>query len=357
VILNAGAGYNSYLWNTGATSQTLAVTQAGTYSVRVTNVAGCADVDSVKVTVLPFPTANLGPDTFLCPQSQITLTADSGYASYFWSNGGRTRSIRVATPGTYTVQVGNGSCTTSDTIVVGLKMPPPVFGLQHDTAICPGDFITLAADTGYFSYSWNTGAKTRTIQAFAGQTYIVTAFHPCRTIIDSVKITEIQPQKSTLKTPIYACDMDSIQVDAGGGFESYLWSNGATSRTLTVLKSGTYSVMLTDYCGNVSNDTTDVVIAFSDFTPVLANAFSPNGDNINDVFYPVDSRFVDVRDYHFEIYNRWGSRVFETDKPTDGWDGKVNGTLGDPSVYYFTLTYRLCNGNVLKLNSPLNLLR
>ncbi|MEP7169198.1 MAG: hypothetical protein ABI855_07480, partial [Bacteroidota bacterium] len=85
LILNAGAGFTSYLWSTSATTQTISVTQTGTYTVFVTDVNSCSNVDSIHVVLNPQPTIFLGNDTAFCFGGSIILNAGSGFASYFWS--------------------------------------------------------------------------------------------------------------------------------------------------------------------------------------------------------------------------------------------------------------------------------
>ncbi|MBL7755059.1 MAG: gliding motility-associated C-terminal domain-containing protein, partial [Chitinophagaceae bacterium] len=77
-------------------------------------------------------------------------------------------------------------------------------------------------------------------------------------------------------------------------------------------------------------------------TLAMPNAFSPNGDNTNDVFRPVgNARF---EQYDFSVYNRWGQRVFQTNSLNTGWNGEINGKQADLGTYHFLLRYR-CFGD------------
>lgn len=102
----------SYLWSNTATTQSIKVKTAGSYSVTETNAAGCSATSSaviVNVNALPKATISAsGPTTNLCPGATVTLTASAG-TSYFWSNSATTRSIIVNTAGSYTVTVFNAS--------------------------------------------------------------------------------------------------------------------------------------------------------------------------------------------------------------------------------------------------------
>src|SRR3954454_3777890 len=105
VSLDAGAGFASYLWSNGDTTRTIGVTTNGTFTVRVTGAGGCQSLASapVNVTATTLPLATItpsGPATF-CQGGSVTLDAGAGFASYLWSNGDTTRTIGVATNGTF----------------------------------------------------------------------------------------------------------------------------------------------------------------------------------------------------------------------------------------------------------------
>jgi hypothetical protein len=122
LTINAGAGFAAYNWNTGATSQTISVNTANTYTVTVTNNDGCEASDTVVVSVNPSPIVNLGSDTTICNNQNLTLNAGAGFVSYSWTPSGNTPSITVTganTVNTYTVTVtDNNGCSNTDTIVV-----------------------------------------------------------------------------------------------------------------------------------------------------------------------------------------------------------------------------------------------
>lgn len=122
LTIDAGAGYASYNWNNGDQTQTTTVNSAGTYSVTITNNDGCAASDSIVVTVNALPVVNLGNDTTVCNNQNITLDAGAGFASYTWTPSGNTQTITVTganTVTTYTVTViDNNGCSNTDAIVV-----------------------------------------------------------------------------------------------------------------------------------------------------------------------------------------------------------------------------------------------
>ncbi len=116
LLLNPGfqGGGASFLWSTGATSQSIFAKAAGTYSVEV-NKNGCVRIDSTVVTVVPVPTVNLGPDTTICNGDSIQL--DAGVLGY-WSTGATGQTIWVSQTGQYSVAVIANGCVGQDTVDV-----------------------------------------------------------------------------------------------------------------------------------------------------------------------------------------------------------------------------------------------
>ncbi|MFH1320539.1 MAG: gliding motility-associated C-terminal domain-containing protein [Bacteroidota bacterium] len=111
-------------------------------------------------------------------------------------------------------------------------------------------------------------------------------------------------------------------------------------------------------------DTSNIACASQIPKFIVPNAFTPNGDNINDVFPIIRDNeekfakiFIDVTDYLFIIYNRWGQKIFETNNPDQGWDGLFNGfpIQNDAYVYYFKFSIK--NGIPIEKTGTITLLR
>jgi gliding motility-associated-like protein len=98
-----------------------------------------------------------------------------------------------------------------------------------------------------------------------------------------------------------------------------------------------------------------VILPNCDETDVyLPNAFTPNGDGVNDIFI-VRSNFI--KEMSFVIYDRWGNEIFSTTDENVGWDGTVDGSALAPDVFAYSL-YVLCsNGETYKTSGNVSLLR
>lgn len=173
--LNAGVGFDSYVWSTGATTQTIVATTAGNYSVTVTGTNGCTGSDELGLTVNPTPNVNLGTNQTVCEGETVTLNAGAGFSSYAWSTGASTQSINVSQTGTYSIVVTNASgCTDLDAITVFVN-PAPVVDLGPDFILYIGETSTLDAGAGIGqTYLWSDGSTEQTLTISDGGSYSVT---------------------------------------------------------------------------------------------------------------------------------------------------------------------------------------
>jgi len=168
-LLDAGVSGASYLWNTGATTQTILVTATGDYSVHVTK-NGCTQSDTIQVAFHALPVVNLGSDTAVCLGQSVILYGGNSGAAHHWSTGANTQNIVVSNEGTYWVVVTNSfGCTATDTIGVTVH-PLPVVSLGVDTVICTSSYITLDAGANFIAYQWQDGSanETFTLDGSAG---------------------------------------------------------------------------------------------------------------------------------------------------------------------------------------------
>ncbi len=166
-----GAGTNAATVRWGASG-------AGTIRLFLLTAAGCSDSSTIAVRIGTqlVPTITADRSTRLCDGDSVTLDAGA-YATYRWSTGDTTRSIRTARPGAYTVTVSgaDGCSGTSDPVtVVAAPTPTPIITAPRGTAVCAGDSVLLDAGPGFTEYRWSNGARSRTIVLHASDTVGVT---------------------------------------------------------------------------------------------------------------------------------------------------------------------------------------
>ncbi|HEX6084563.1 MAG TPA: hypothetical protein VF266_08550, partial [Thermoanaerobaculia bacterium] len=285
VTLDAGTGFASYAWSNGATSQQITVSPASTttYSVTVTDGNGCNGTDAHTVTVTANPTVTITGPTGTCPGNSVTLDAGPGYASYAWSNGATSQQITVtpATTTTYSVTVGNGSCSATDSHTVNVTVPPtpppgPGIAASGPTTFCAGGSVTLTATYGT-SWLWNTGDTTQSISVSTSGTYSVQISSggcPSPLPPPSVTVTVNPTPVVTITGPTATCAAAPVTLDAGPGFASYAWSNGATTQQITVSPASTqtYSVTVTSGAGCSAGDSHVVNVGTNPVATITAPA-------------------------------------------------------------------------------------
>ncbi|HMC96328.1 MAG TPA: T9SS type B sorting domain-containing protein, partial [Flavobacteriales bacterium] len=173
-VLNAGNAGSTYLWSTGATSQSITVNTSATYSVTVTNAAGCSGTFDAVVNLVQPPVVSLGADTVLCEGQSLEVDAGNPGANYLWSTGVTTQTTFISHPGTLSVTVNNG-CARSDAITVQFN-PSPARMAANQFFTCLDEeprYVVLDAGNPGSRYDWSTGETSQVILAGAYGWYIV----------------------------------------------------------------------------------------------------------------------------------------------------------------------------------------
>lgn len=243
-LLDATVPGASYLWNTGAQTPTIQVTQGGTYSVTVTNAAGCSSTDAVSVVYVTADAVDLGPDLSLCQGETITLDATLPGSSYLWSTGTMTPTITVGTAGTYWVQVTQGPCSVSDTVHIAVVAPGSL-DLGPDISICAGSSVVLDATLPGASYLWSTGATSATITVSAAGNYSVTATVQGCSTSDAINVSVTPLPVVDIGGDQSLCPGSMVVFDATTQGGTYLWHDGTTGPTYTTGSAGAVSVTVT----------------------------------------------------------------------------------------------------------------
>jgi gliding motility-associated-like protein len=372
--LNASGG-TSYLWypSTGLSnpniSNPVATPSASTiYYVIVAN-GICADTDFVSVTVNPLPVVNISGNMNICEGEITTLTATGG-GNYLWSSGDVTASAIVSPASTtsYTVTVtsaANCSATSSATVVVN---PLPVADAGQDLSICIGDSVTLNATSPsgtIFTWSPATGLSNPNVSnpvatPLTTTTYAVIISNGLCSDTDSVTIT-VNPYpiaNACCAATIHIGESASLNGFGGG---TYVWSPAGSvscptcqSTEASPLTTTTFLLTVTGPGGCISTDTVTVTVDAVCGEVFVANVFSPNGDNVNDVLH-VLGNCISILD--FTVYDRWGKIIFETTDKKIGWDGTYNGSEVNEGVYMYILKATLYNRQTVEKKGNVTVIR
>jgi gliding motility-associated-like protein len=254
-----GSGTYSYSWTSlpagfTSTAENPVVSPAitTTYSVTVSDGFNNS-TSSVSVTVNPVPaTPVITPDspTEFCSGSKVKLTSSAG-STYIWSTGETTQTIEVATSGTFTVKTTNASgCISPSSMSIDVTADPtpvvPTVTADGPLSFCDGGSVNLSSVTGD-SYLWSGGQTTRVINVTTAGNYSlrIISSKGCQSSPSAPVTININPSPAvpviTAASPLTFCEGDNVLLSAGEA-NSFLWSDGSTDKTLSVTKSGSYSV-------------------------------------------------------------------------------------------------------------------
>ncbi|MBS1510400.1 MAG: gliding motility-associated C-terminal domain-containing protein [Bacteroidetes bacterium] len=300
---------NGGLQTTNNNTITVTWNNAGTFllSVQEHGAGGCdGDIRSGTVIVKPLPVANAGPDVTTCLSGSLQLNG-SGGGVYQWSPSTYLSNIAISNP------VFTPPSPGVYTYVLQVSDPFGCKASQQDTIV----FTILPA-----------------AKVFAGNDTFVAV-----------------NQQVQLK----AIDVNGV------GLNQYRWSpssglNNAfiSNPVATAFNKITYTVTASNAFGCVAKDdiTLTVFAAADIFVP---NAFTPNGDGVNDILRPILVGIKELK--YFAVYNRYGQQVYYTTEPGKGWDGSVNGVMQNTSSYVWTVEAEDINGGMIKKNGMATLIK
>jgi len=346
---------------------TIAWNSLGSASIGLSALGRCgSNYGTTTITVAPGSDLKTTPDTTVCEGEPFELTAQNlswlAYNTFSWIIDCDTIQQNYYEPGntdilsvtpdtgfTVIVEVDNG-CPDRDTITVSVVKLPKLE--SADAEICPGDTTLLNAVTsGAIAYEWyelpNTSAIISTdsslnVSPFVTTDYTVTVTYDsiCSpksstlTVIVNVPVVDAGNDKEIFRG-------DEVMLNASGGV-TYSWvpayglsCTDCPGPTASPDTTTTYIVTITDIYGCIEQDTIIVKVILLE----VPDAFTPDGDGINDVLYVYNllGKKVGVNgdaleSLDFKIFNRWGEVVFETTDINIGWEGKHMKTSRDMEV-------------------------
>ncbi len=369
LLLQAGNpnGVN-YTWDDGSSKTERKINQPGTYWVRY-------DIDSLcehyaDTFIISYPQedfrVSFQADTFVCQDKLISFvnTAHPYFNDFSWSFGDGNSSIVVNPEHTY-VQTGmynvqlvgkiGDICpdTAYHTVIVdavlsgGFRMEP--------SAMCVGESLTLypQTDSSVRQLQWHFGDGNEMASGNEREVYhaydvpsihavaLFTKFRACPDAVFTDTIHVYSLPKIAMGNDTGLCFkgtaivLKNLQPPLSAVY-SNLWNTGDTTESIKVTSPGIYSLTVRTEPAGCS--ATEYITIHKDCYIDIPNAFTPNGDGINDYFFPRQLLSKSVVRFHVQIFNRWGELLFETIQADGhGWDGRWKGKAQPSGVYLYRI--------------------
>lgn len=313
---------------------------------------GCIATDSVFVNVVNKVSLSLTPDTTICLTDTVRLNPVSDGLHYLWTPGNTvlndTAKYAMAVPvqtTTYHVVSSIGKCSTSANINIK-TVPYPQAQADNDTAICFGTSIQLHGSGGSI-YQW-------TPPTFLSNPNIANPVaSPLESISYLLKVNDIlgcpKPTYAVVNISVEKLVADAGPADTsivvnqplqlnGTGAQFFQWtpSTGLSDPNIAnpvalLTESQKYTLTVTSQAGCTAEDTIHVTVYKILPDLYVPDAFTPNGDGVNDIFRPIPIGIKKLN--YFKVYNRLGQLIYSTTIQKQGWDGTFKGQPQDAGVF------------------------
>jgi len=390
VNVTGGTPPYAYQWSTGANTNTESGLSAGNYQITITDIAGCELVANVAITE---PTTAMGiqisgtdVECFGETTGMVTVVATGGNSAYtyLWNNGSVQQTIFNVSAGNYAVTVTdqNGCMAVAGMLI---DQPTQMFAqIEVTDAICPEEANgSIAVDTvtgGVFPYIYSTnGDFFQTDTVFTGLTagnydIYVQDLNGCILETNNVIVDENEP------IVIEILDAPTIEIVLGDSLELantvtpvdtnhvYSWEPTETlscsdcpEPIAKPFDDTEYILTVTDSLYGCNESASILVTVNKERHFFVPNAFSPNGDGINDVLLPFGGPDVAVI-RSFNIFDRWGEQLhtassFAPNDPEFGWDGRFKGKKAQSGVYVYHAVVEFIDGIVIEYNADITLIK
>ena len=389
IFIKANGGTTPYLYSIDSgknfTQNNVFNVVADLYHLKVKDANGCTAQDTTTVDALDKAmTVNLGPDKTICSGSSITLTPNTSPVArfYTWTPSAglndSTSAAPVATPAdtiTYILLAKSIICVGTDTVKINV-LRKPIADAGADTIICYNNFATLRGSatnlSGTVNYLWspagdvvNPAAATTIVRPKNSKvnsyTLQVSDNYGCNfKVYDQVNVTMASPVPAFAGNDTVASVGIPLQLYGSGGVK-YLWSpanvldNPLNQNPVANLTNDTkFNLIVRDTLGCIGTSTVTVKV-YKGTNYYVPNAFTPNGDGLNDVFRATAPGIQAT--YYFRIFNRWGKLLYETRDARKGWDGTYLGEPQPSAVYVWIIKGLDVKQNIVELKGTVTLIR
>ena len=193
----------------------------------------------------------LGGPEFAC-QSYTIDPGLQGY-NYIWEDGSHEPTLTVTESGVYGLTIVDGCSFAIDSIEITIHGDHPV-DLGPDAIFCDGESYTISLDPTFNEYEWNDGSTDPDYTITATGTYAVTLDDGCSLSTDEITVEVLTiPEPFDLGEDVYLCYDTELELSFDPTLGDFLWQDMSTSSTYVIYQEGTYSLTISNQCGNVSD--------------------------------------------------------------------------------------------------------
>ena len=280
INVSGGSGGYSYLWSNSANTQDISGLSAGNFTVTISDANACTFVSG------PYAINAVGtPNAVVANQSapscngfnngsiNISVSGGNPAYTYLWSNGATTEDLNGITAGNYSVTVTDNLGCNASVSNISLIDPTQIsVSNSISDALCNGASdgsvsLIVNGGTAPYSYLWNNGGTTQSLNGISAGTYsfTVTDANGCISQNSAFVSEPALPLVATVDSIINSSGANdgSINISTGGGTPaySYLWINGTTTQDINGLAAGSYTVTITDANGCTTSISATLVIS------------------------------------------------------------------------------------------------
>ncbi len=319
---------------------------AGTYIVTIKDANSSTGTTSITIKRNCFQ-LNINIVNAVCGNANgsITVSASYGTAPYQYSLDGNNfqtgTTFNSLAAGSYTVYAKDATNVLADSSITIADSPGPQVFIGNDTTLCTGAAYLLDAFYSNATYLWQDGSTQSSFLVTEPGTYYVAVTLDGCTVTDTIVISYLTTPQFTLGRDTTICRGEVIQLQPlVQEPANYLWQDGSTQPAYNVKDTGIYSVEVSNICGHYTDE---IKIEQGLCSLMLPNAFTPNGDGLNDIFrvkYPFA-----IKAFRLAVYNRLGEKMFETTDMAKGWDGSCKGNSQPMGVYVWVVQITALNNN------------
>jgi gliding motility-associated-like protein len=335
--------YTTFTWSDGDLNMPKQNLVAGSYSVTVSDNGGCSATQTYVITEPALLQLSITATQIDCTDpfsGALQANVSGGVPSYIyqWSNAATVATLNTLDAGTYSVTVtDNNGCSLTATEILPPN-PASTVSLGGNRAICAGETVLFNLDSITAPMVWQNGTTANQYTATTAETVKVVVDFPngCQGV-DSVKVSVGTQVVLYDVNDTTLCEGEWVRYTIGPEGFVYEWSNGEFGPEILIADSGIYTVTATSDC-NIAEDTVTVKVERCNCEVFMPNAFSPNGDGVNDLF----KGFADcerVTGYKLDVFDRWGALAYTTSDFSEGWNGTMSSGLCISGVYVWKVVF------------------